>query len=116
MLVCSKGDICKTHADGKNDTLCRKYPAIVSKIPLAWILPSSKIAGLRMVCGLQCILASAKLGGCTMKLAIPLVESVVIPDLNAFLVSLSHLPTEVQIDLLRQATGQITDAVEKMLA
>ena len=51
-----------------------------------------------------------------MQLAIPPVERVVIPDLNAFLVSLSHLPTEVQIDLLRQATGQITEAVEKMLA
>ena len=62
------------------------------------------------------VLAAAKLGDRAMQLAIPPVERVVIPDLNAFLVSLSHLPTEVQIDLLRQATGQITEAVEKMLA
>ncbi len=44
------------------------------------------------------------------------VDSAVIPDLNAFLVSLTHLPTEVQMDLLRQATSQISHAVEQTLS
>lgn len=44
------------------------------------------------------------------------VDSAVVPDLNAFLVSLTHLPTEVQIDLLRQATKQISEVVEQSLS
>lgn len=46
-----------------------------------------------------------------MQLAIPPVESAVLPDLRAFLVCLSHLPTEVQIDLLRDATKQINEVL-----
>ena len=44
------------------------------------------------------------------------IDKAVAPDLQAFLVNLSHLPVEVQIDLLRDATAQITEAVEQTLA
>ena len=42
-------------------------------------------------------------------------DSAVAPDARAFLTNLSHLPVEVQIDLLRDATSQITEAIEKAL-
>ena len=48
-------------------------------------------------------------------LNIPL-DSSVVPDAKAFLTNLSHLPIEVQIDLLRDATSQITEAVERAIA
>ena len=49
-----------------------------------------------------------------MLLSVPM-DTAVVPDARVFLASLSHLPVEVQIDLLRDATSQITAAVEKVL-
>ena len=39
-------------------------------------------------------------------------DSLVIGELNAFLMALSHLPTEAQIDVLGQATTQIVEGIE----
>ena len=49
-----------------------------------------------------------------MLLSIPM-DSAVVPDARVFLTHLSHLPVEVQIELLRDATVQITVAVEEVL-
>jgi len=46
----------------------------------------------------------------------PVLDRAVQPSLRVFLVSLTHMPVEVQIDLLEQATKQITEAVEATLA
>ena len=43
---------------------------------------------------------------------IPQLTSLVIPDLNAFLVVLSHLSEHDQIDILQQATLQISEVLE----
>ena len=43
-------------------------------------------------------------------------DTAVVPDARVFLTSLSHLPVEIQIDLLRDATKQIIEAVESRLA
>ena len=40
----------------------------------------------------------------------------VVPDARVFLTHLSHLPVEVQIDLLKDATSQITAMVEQAMA
>ena len=56
-----------------------------------------------------------KLKGCTMLLNIPM-DSAVVPDARVFLTHLSHLPVEVQIDMLRDATSQITAMVEQAMA
>ena len=39
------------------------------------------------------------------------IDSAVVPDLKAFIVVLSHLPIEVQLDILRDATKQIVEEV-----
>ena len=46
-----------------------------------------------------------------MTLNIPPIDSAVVPDLKAFIAVLSHLPVEVQIDILRDATKQIVNEV-----
>lgn len=49
--------------------------------------------------------------GDVMILHVPDTDSAVIPDLKAFIVVLSHLPVEVQIEVLRDATKQIVSEV-----
>ena len=39
----------------------------------------------------------------------------IIPSLNAFLMSLTHLPVDGQVDVLDQATIQISEAVAECL-
>ena len=50
-----------------------------------------------------------------MPLGVPM-DSAVVPEARVFLTHLSHLPVEVQIDMLRDATGQITAMVEQAMA
>lgn len=49
----------------------------------------------------------------SMVLNTPPMDRVVEPELRAFLVSLSHLPVEVQLDLLRDATKQIAEVLDR---
>ena len=46
---------------------------------------------------------------------LPRIADSVIPSLNAFLMSLTHLPLEAQVDVLDQATKQISECVEASL-
>lgn len=46
----------------------------------------------------------------------PYVDSAVIPDLNTFLAVFTHLPVEVQIDLLRQAVEQMSKQLDNLYA
>jgi hypothetical protein len=48
-------------------------------------------------------------------LAAPHIDHATLPYLRAFNACLSHRPTEVQIDLLRQATTQIVETLEQSL-
>ena len=45
-----------------------------------------------------------------MNLCLP-VDSAILPDLRAFVTCLSHLPVEVQMDVLRDGTEQIMGAL-----
>lgn len=51
-----------------------------------------------------------------MTFSFPVQDALVAQEIRAFLVSLSHLPVEIQLDLLRDATSQISQAVEQTLA
>ena len=46
---------------------------------------------------------------------LPRIADSVVPSLNAFLMSLTHLPIESQVDVLDQATRQISECVEESL-
>ena len=55
--------------------------------------------------------------GDAMILQVAPIDSAVIPDLKAFIVVLSHLPVEVQVEILRDATKQIvTEVLEPITA
>lgn len=44
---------------------------------------------------------------------LPTIDSTVMSDLRAFIVVLSHLPVEVQLDVLRDATEQLTEVLNQ---
>ena len=46
---------------------------------------------------------------------LPKIADSVVPSLNAFLMSLTHLPLEAQVDVLDQATQQFSECVEESL-
>jgi hypothetical protein len=46
--------------------------------------------------------------------AMPILDSVVGPDLRVFLAVLSHLPVAGQLELLQDATKQISEGLESM--
>jgi len=46
---------------------------------------------------------------------LPKIADSVVSSLNAFLMSLTHLPLEAQVDVLDQATKQISECVEESL-
>lgn len=50
-----------------------------------------------------------------MELSTPQLDLAVVPELRAFIAVLSHLPVDLQIGVLKDATAQIVEVVEQSI-